>query len=813
MYIVLYYYYSQQLRNMENIKTDDNSVTAHEIPTADSTTVNIVSAPSATITVPHLRELNSDLKNTGRSGPEQTLKSFLARPVVLARYNLGVAPGDPDNSDPIQINIPKDLTGYYVGGVLTGGIDLIKAKIQGFLGFRSDFTFKVQVNANQFQQGLLLLRFVPFTDNLSTEVDAWNYSLVQKTQHFSTVLDLSCDTEVEMTVPFRYAAPYYNYMQENNTENLGTFYVTVYSSLRYGTGSATAEITVWGSMDNVELIGPVIPLAQSSDFKLTKRTIGVSDEEKRSAGSEKQSSSLGIATSAVANLTSKIPLISSFATPLRWFSKMVDEPAAYFGLSVPNMTIAPSLMTQRPLAWYNNSDQPRLTQIIGVNSDNSVGHLPGFAGTDFDEMTIQGIAQRYAYHKRFTWDTDDAADAQLTDLTLRPDLFYNTGTSGSYTIYNYAPVGYVSKMFRMWRGGIKIKFIVVKTNFHSGRMLVSFIPGQFGTYSPVASMNSENSQYLYRQIIDIREGNTFEIEIPFICTSQWLDYEEMSGYLAVRVLNPLRAPDTVSPSVDVIMEVAGADDIEFSVPKLVDAAPWTPTVYTPALMDTPLAQSSNCVISKTTIGAAEVMPDNGMASAYCTGEKLTSLRQIVKKLGFLRNTVTTTTTAIDIAPFGMYGMSQTDTGTLNDPPFATDSLSYIGTMFALQRGGIQYVLDNTGSTRIITTLYSETGVLPYRTTDLTTLTYQKNLCVANTILSTNNEYMTPVYVPSYSYNHSRFNHWFVDAFSVTQDNKFTSPLRLNVNRNVTAAPRIWRAAGDDFSFGYFVACPPLILPY
>ena len=794
---------------MENTNKTEHEHT--EVETVQSSiTSNVIAATTETVDMPHLTNLVSGILNTGRSGKEEDIHSFLARPSLISSI-LFQAQGFDD--DIVTINLPDALTGLWSSGVLTGGVPLIKDKLKGFLGMRANFKIKVQVNANQFQQGMLLLRYVPYTRILTSEANSWNNSMVQKTQHYSTVFDISCDTEVDFNIPFVYPGAFYSLVEDDNRVNLGTFYITVYSPLKFGTGSNSAEITTWVSMHDVELIGPVIPMAQSSDFKSVRKAIGIIDQEKRHAGEEKKPSATKVALDAVGDFTSKVPLLSSFSAPLKWMGRMLNEPASYFGFSTPNLTMAPMFVQRSLLPWFNNADQPRISNVLGVTSDNAVAHLPGFAGTDFDEMTISSIAQRFAYHDTKNWNLEDPIDTQIAVYTLFPINFGADVTVGSVVVANRTPLGYVGEYFNFWRGGIKIRIRVVKTNFHSGRLLVAFQPGQYIASVPDPQFTNNNTQYLHRHIIDIREGNVAEISIPYISVHQWLEQRQASGTVSITVLNPLRAPDTVSNNVDLIIEVAGDEDIEFAVPTRSPCAPWTPEVGTLLSMEEsleePLAQMDACAIVKASVGSSLTASDNGAACAYAIGEKITSVRQLCKRHCFLRNVQNASTTDFDIAAFALYGQSNAPGGIKRDAQFSCDTISYWGACFALQRGSMNYVVDSIGGGRTLTAIISEQGVTPYRS-GLNINLAEPGFTFINILPHDGGitPYI-PVVVPSYSPNFSRLNHVYYETTSLVQTNNYTGSARLYVGKGNTQAPRLWRAIGDDFSFGQFVACPPL----
>jgi len=69
-----------------------------------------------------------------------------------------------------------------------------------------------------------------------------------------------------------------------------------------------------------------------------------------------------------------------------------------------------------------------------------------------------------------------------------------------------------------------------------------------------------------RHIVDIREGSEVELLLPFYLGYNYVDLFTNSGQLDVQVLNELRAPETCSTAIDILVYFSGAEDIEFMGP-------------------------------------------------------------------------------------------------------------------------------------------------------------------------------------------------------------------------------------------------------
>jgi hypothetical protein len=794
---------TKQTDDIKNIPDTENSVPGAQNTTDLSTDANAVSADIAIKSDPF-----TSLRNGLSSLPIEDIKTFLARPIFLANFNLTTA--TVIGTDVMSFSFPDVLTGKYVAGVLTGGTPMVKDKISGFLGFRADIVFKLMINANSFQQGLLLIHWVPFDSALTQEAACWNANFTTKTQHHRVLADISCDSEVELRIPFSYPSLFYNLVLNGQVVNMGTIYVTLYSVLANGTsGSVDVELSAYASFENLSLMGPVYPVAQSGPVVLSSKR-APQDNERVSAGTTTGKFIDNILTLGTDTMSS-IPVLSNFTGVLEWAKKLNKSTAAYFGYSTPILNNVQTSVFPLDKQYWNNCDVPRIGYNMGMKSNNDIGLLPGGGGTDLDEMSLHFIKQKFAYLSHFTFSGtagNGTIDNRLFTQTLNPSLFSTQGTVGAITYTTYVPFAYLSRMFQFWRGSIIFRFIVVKTQYHSGRLMFVYNPGVTGTGVPSVNTTSGSNQYSMRTLMDIRESNTFEITVPFVSPDVWINSNGLCGTVSVVVVNPLRYPSTVASSVDVIVEVAAGPDFSYAVPQPLAQAPFCPTAQ------------SGCVALNSTVGGSTVIDNNDEAYYYCIGEDVTSTRQILTRMTPLVPLTAAAGGFFSIIPTALFGQSPALAGGANQASvMRADVMSHIGLCYSLMRGSVNVTPDTDASDAVANTLYSlvihdfGNGAVYDVGTQYRGTTYGYGSVVNSTMLSSS---VTPhpVYkVPFYGRNPYALVHGYFGPVlvGIANSNAYSTYTRIYISyTNVNHTPIINRSIGDDFQFSNFVACPPLV---
>jgi hypothetical protein len=130
---------------------------------------------------------------------------------------------------------------------------------------------------------------------------------------------------------------------------------------------------------------------------------------------------------------------------------------------------------------------------------------------------------------------------------------------------------FAANSFKQWRGGVKFRFTFAKTKMHAGRVMVAFAPDNFtknlvdmvstSTIANVAAYGANGPDpFAYSAIFDLKDGNVFEFEVPYISRTPYSNIGTSIGSLVMYVVNPLVAPSVVSDTIDVLVEVAGMPD-------------------------------------------------------------------------------------------------------------------------------------------------------------------------------------------------------------------------------------------------------------
>jgi len=285
-------------------------------------------------------------------------------------------------------------------------------------------------------------------------------------------------------------------------------------------------------------------------------------------------------------------------------------------------------------------------------------------------MDFSSIVRRYAYIQAITWATTDVATATLATINVKAQTLISAGGCNHFT-----PLGFVNAYFSLWRGSIKYRFKIVKTGFHSGRLSFSFFPGDYATYTG-------NDTYVNRTIIDIRETTEFELTIPYIFMDAWRRQNQPTGLLYIAVVDPLVAPASVSPSITILVEVAGGADMEFAIPQ---DPQMNPTVIVPQ------AGEENLLIAST-LGNASVDADPNLSSAVCIGDKLSSFRAYLHRY----MPITPSANAGGLATLlnsakmrfhqdAIFALAQTSPATY----YNADTFSIVASCYGIVRGGIR----------------------------------------------------------------------------------------------------------------------------
>nr|UBJ26067.1 hypothetical protein [Dicistroviridae sp.] len=593
-----------------------------------------------------------------KQGEDQNVDQYLRKPVRLAN----------------GLMLTTDNTTMFLGSVPNILLDEVSkaAKLRNIYLARPDMVFTLQVNASRFQQGRYILAFIPSGGVPPSAHDsAWyrmhNANKTTITQCPHVEIDLSQQTMVTLRIPFSSSALYVNSnpAQRRGWTN-GNLVLVPYSALQTGpTGTPSCAYTIWGSLVDTHLAGAV----------------SQSGEREKKADDLQQSYPLSTVK------VNEFPTLD-FEKPSWWLDHLSNGLRS-LGYSKPNISKPVIRMDRRPFVYANTADSASQAVPLGMSSDNCVIVPSGLGNPDIDEMSIDFIKTRYAYYTTHTWDGSQPPGTLLRSWLHNPFSYFTPLPPGVV----FTPVGMLARHFKYWKGGVRFRIKLVKTEFHSGRFALSYMPTD--GRAPGATPSLDDTSVLWREIVDIRQTSELEVCLPYVSTDPWKDSanDGSCGVLYMHVVDTLICPETVPFSLSVIAEVCGDDDMQFSMPGA--ELLWTP--FAPAL-----PQSGYKSLGCDMLGDNEASDE---AEVHDIGEKFTTIQQIllrserlVLSAGFF-NVVSLNpgTTLVKVSPYALQAAHVSGGGTVTRSTFNPDSLSRWSMCYVYGTGSINFGLKQTES--------------------------------------------------------------------------------------------------------------------
>ena len=774
--------------------------------------------------------LPSQLRTTATDGTNPDISFYLGKPVKAMTGSFTTTDGastfpwysifDPMKNNSIMYN-----------------------KLVGVYAFRCTTVLTLQVNATRFQAGRYILAYIPtggadLADSaINVLVRMKTYSATQVTQLMHVELDLSRDTQVQLRIPytcFANSTPVTRADMPFLTQVPGIFKIYPYMALLSGSSTNSCSFTLWAHYEDVELYGNMAPQmgqfeARGSSAKIMNKAKDVLGMEIYSPGPvEKVANTVRV----IADQATRIPSLTALAAPVSWLADAVGGIASVFGWSKPNIITPVVDIHNNLFSSMPTVDNHEQTTVMALSQTNHIDVLPGFAGTDHDELSFDFVKRVSAFWKVYTWLDSSGPGTEIFKFKLCPSNFYNTNSPAGYSsAVSMTPVAFISSLFTYYKGGLKFKIKIVKTEFHSGRLIFGYFPSDYAVDAFGTEVTYANLNYVQKTVIDVRDDVEWDLEVPYIATTSYKNcgvsgYDgEPFGWLACYVQSDLVSPDGVPKDVKILLEVSGADDLSWAVPHQNSFAALSPA----NILAVPQMGGD---LDLGDVGSATSKAVEFNDEACCIGEATTSFRQLIKRPGPYIPYTNSKTLWFYPDCFGVYVDSLT-------PSWVThglDLMSVLACAYALCRGSVRFNLvpvNVTNVTDIDSVVYWTTAKL--RIGENTTDTYRiiKSALSSATALGSNaiaefsriSPFMSTLTrwgvsfaVPFYNSTHSVPTLARVVSANTLQDITFNagsdgqSNTRVGVFASTVGSLNlmVMRHAGDDFNFGLFTGIPPLV---
>jgi len=580
---------------------------------------------------------------------------------------------------------------------------------------------------------------------------------------------------------------------------------------------------------------------------------------------------------------SRIPVLGNMFTKPAWISSAAANIFKILGFSKPTIQGLPCESRLRSQVRMANFDGADSSHKLALSSTNEIETKAGLSGTSADEMDLSHVLSIPNFWDRFTWATTALTGAVLWDNFVTPVKIKNYSSTITDR-FRCTHMGYVANTHGYWRGSIVYTFKFVKTIFHSGRLRISFIPFYYNT---TISMGAPDVSKTQKVIVDLRTSTEVSFTVPYISSRPWmysirpesawlgtnnsLMYNAVTGIVRVEVLNQLVAANNVFQSIDTIVEVNGGPDLTFAAPT---APSYVPYAGNFTLLETEKEKKEQAQeydnnttdnrIRTQMMGENEAIPRNEAQhgihpapidthqiqanwspEAHCIGEKIMSIRQLMKRFGrfFAVNIVDPTiNNAIIVAPYAVPNPIATVTGVKTITMF-----EYYYFIYAFWRGGMRVKMNSFDANTVVTNSKVHSGFwyvnmtnsvqdvfnllvgkfdpgIPVQLADITDAGVN-NMGSSQQVMLPTIEGMVEVETPYYNVSHispaTSYNPATVAPLVTTDVLKgHQPPIILNytlqspgsyiVPGTQSVQTQFWRAPSDDFSMMYLVGVPPLV---
>jgi hypothetical protein len=508
----------------------------------------------------------SDPTFTNDHIPSADLAQFLERPVLISTQRW--TEGTPYSASSIA---PWHL--YFTNAV-------IKKKIDNYAFINCNLHIKLVINASPFYFGAKLVSYRPLTTfGLDEAFGTDGKSFVTHSQrpHFWVLPQTNTGGDLEL--PFFYLHNWLNLTNTTQLTQMGRLDFQEVAALlnSNGVSGAGIDIQVYAWATNVKLSGPTCELQSGR-----RRPI-------MSATSEYTQGPVEKVASTVADIAGRLvdaPVIGIFAKATEYGAKAMAGISALFGWT--NVPVISNVQPFKnvPFHAFSSSEIGTPVEKLTLDPKNELTIDPRTVGLQgADEMSINYLVGRESYLTQFVWSETQAAGDLLFLTRVSPTMHLVGGAVTGGSTLALTPMAMVGNLFNYWRGDIIYRFKAICTQFHRGRLRITWDP--IGDLSSV----SDTTATSFTKIVDLAPDMDVEIRVSYLqqaaflsitdpVTQQWqlsdfsltprADFD--NGTLSVRVLNDLTGP-IAGAVATVLVFVRGGDNMMFSNPR----TPWGET--------------------------------------------------------------------------------------------------------------------------------------------------------------------------------------------------------------------------------------------
>lgn len=482
----------------------------------------------------------------------------------------------------------------------------IKRKLDNFAFIQSNLKAKIIVNASPFMYGALMVSYrplpsftcdVPLTQTSTAYGvnSTFNISCVPQSQTPHILVLPQNNAGGEITMPWFYHKNWLDVTSATDLTNMGALYFQELVPLRSANNTTTFDLTisVYLMADNVHVTGTTTKLAAQSGKRPKSKAKVSSKAQEPNEWAEGPVQKVASTVADIAGRLTTAPVIGVFAKATEMGAKAVSGIASLFGWSNP--PVISNVMPMKNLPFHNLAStqvsEPGTTLTFDPKAEMTVDprsvDLP-----PIDEMDINYLCGKESLLTHFMWADTDPVNTSLFNARVQPnlaDFALVSNTNIDYTIYASPPLGHIARLFQFWRGDIIFRFKAICTQYHKGRVAI--------TWDPLYDVASNTDVYTtsFNQVVDLAPDLDISVRIPYLQARQMLSvskdyghdwglhrpsygtslvYSPVSlaatgvfnnGMISMKIINELNGPED-DTQVAFLVYISAADNIEFSNP-------------------------------------------------------------------------------------------------------------------------------------------------------------------------------------------------------------------------------------------------------
>jgi hypothetical protein len=446
-------------------------------------------------------------------------------------------------------------------------------KINNYQYMKADVELTIRVNATRFMMGCLMAVYTPFSYATSRFRSEANENLPSLSSFPHVILDIKNKSSATIKIPF--ASVYDSYNLSTSANPFGSIRIYVLSPLVDASSSTRCTYTVTAKFQNIEL---AVPTSRNGPIRAQAHA----GKERTQGPVTRISAEITKVAAAVA--TTGIPYLSIGALVVGWVSRCVNGVAQIFGWSKPNMDATPSPMFNAPARGMMHGEGPEESQALAMIQDNKICSMNVTPEVQ-DEMALGYIFKRpNIFDRKIITLEESQPDALIYSHPVSPAQPSYTDSS-TLTQICCGAMYYATALHRLWRGELEFTYHIVRSEFHTGRLIAVFFPETAVLDVPKTltqeMTNNINTIYQLEEANNEGTGAEFVFTVPYQSNQPWkrtlsllngapdmYSLKTSTGSVGIYCFTEILAPETLAQQYTIIPSVRGTSTYEVAKPDL-----------------------------------------------------------------------------------------------------------------------------------------------------------------------------------------------------------------------------------------------------